>query len=61
MRKYNLSFVVFILLILQSCSYFNTVTINPYKSMSEATLYEEGSVFLANGDIPSAVNVFGTL
>jgi len=29
--------------------------------MSEATLYEEGSVFLANGDIPSAVNVFGTL
>ena len=61
MRKYNLSFVVFILLILQSCSYFNTVTIDPYKSMSEATLYEEGSVFLANGDIPSAVNVFGTL
>ena len=61
MRKFNLSFVVLILLILQSCSYFNTVTIDPYKSMSEAELYQEGSVFIANGDIPSAVNVFGTL
>ena len=61
MRKFNLSFVVLILLILQSCSYFNTVTIDPYRSMSEAELYQEGSVFIANGDIPSAVNVFGTL
>ena len=61
MRKYSLSFVVFMLLILQSCSHFNTVSIDPYKSMSEAQLYEEGSVFLANADIPSAVNVFGTL
>ena len=61
MRKYNLSFVVLILLILQSCAYFNKVTIDPYKSMSEAELYEQGSVFLANADIPSAVNVFGTL
>ena len=61
MRKYNLSFVVLILLILQSCAYLNKVTIDPYKSMSEAELYEQGSVFLANADIPSAVNVFGTL
>ena len=61
MRKYNLSFVVFILLMLQSCSYFNTVSIDPYKSMSEVELYQEGSTFLANADIPSAVNVFGTL
>ena len=61
MRKFNLSFVVLILLILQSCSYFNTVTIDPYSSMSDAELYQEGSVFIANGDIPSAVNVFGTL
>ena len=61
MRKYNLSFVVLILLILQSCAYLNKVTIDPYKSMSEAELYEQGSIFLANADIPSAVNVFGTL
>lgn len=46
---------------LQSCSYFNTVSIDPYKSMSEVELYQEGSTFLANADIPSAVNVFGTL
>jgi outer membrane protein assembly factor BamD len=37
------------------------VTIDPYKSMSEAELYEQGSVFLANADIPAAINVFGTL
>ena len=61
MRKYNLSFVVLILLILQGCAYFNKVTVDPYKSMSEAELYEQGSVFLSNADIPSAVNVFGTL
>ena len=61
MRKYNLSFVVLMLLILQSCSHFNTVTIDPYKSMSEAELYEEGSVFLQNADIPSALKVFETL
>ena len=61
MRKYNLSFVVLILLILQSCAYFNKVTIDPYKGMSEAELYEQGTVFLANADIPAAVNVFGTL
>ena len=61
MRKYNLSFVVFILLMLQSCSYFNTVTIDPYKSMSEAELYNQGTEFLANADIPSAVNIFETL
>ena len=46
---------------LQSCSYFNAVKIDPYKSMSEADLYEQGTEFLANADIPSAVNVFGTL
>ena len=61
MRKYNLSFVVFILLILQSCAYFNTVVIDPYKTMGEAELYEQGSFFLSNGDIPSAVTVFETL
>jgi outer membrane protein assembly factor BamD len=37
------------------------VTIDPYKSMSEAELYEQGSLFLASADIPSAVSVFGTL
>ncbi len=61
MRKYNLSFVGFMLLILHSCSSFNAVTIDPYKSMGEAELYEEGSVFLENADIPSAVTVFETL
>ena len=61
MSKYNLSFVVIILLILQSCSNFSAARLDPYKSMSEAELYEQGSLFLANADIPSAVNVFETL
>ncbi len=61
MRKYNLSFVVIMLLILQSCASLKTVTIDPYKTMSQAELYDEGSVFLANADIPSAVKVFETL
>tara|TARA_Y100000389_G_scaffold166494_1_gene171277 strand:+ start:266 stop:1108 length:843 start_codon:yes stop_codon:yes gene_type:complete len=61
MRKYNLSFVVFILMILQSCAYFNTVKIDPYEVMGESELYEQGSIFLSNADVPSAVTVFETL
>ena len=61
MRKYNLSFVVVILLILQSCSNFSVAKMDPYKSMSEAEIYAEGSAFLQNADIPSAITVFETL
>ena len=61
MRKFNLSFVVFILMMLQSCAYFDAVKVDPYKSMGESELYEQGSIFLSNGDIPSAVTTFETL
>ena len=61
MRKFNLSFVVFILMMLQSCAYFDAVKVVPYKSMGESELYEQGSMFLSNGDIPSAVTTFETL
>ncbi len=61
MRKYNLSFVVVILLILQGCSNFSVAKMDPYKSMSEAEIYAEGSAFLQNADIPSAITVFETL
>tara|TARA_B100001564_G_scaffold279029_1_gene241166 strand:+ start:1881 stop:2723 length:843 start_codon:yes stop_codon:yes gene_type:complete len=61
MRRYNLTFVVFILLTLQSCTYFDAVKVDPYKSMSESQLYQQGSEFLSNADIPNAVSVFETL
>jgi outer membrane protein assembly factor BamD len=61
MRKYNLSFVVFILMILQSCAYIDAAKIDPYKSMGESEIYEQGSIFLSNGDIPSAITTFETL
>ena len=61
MRKFNLSFVVFILMMLQSCAYFDVVKVYPYKSMGESELYEQGSIFLSNGDIPSAITTFETL
>ena len=61
MRKYNLSFVVVILLILQGCSNFSVAKLDPYQSMSEAEIYAEGSAFLQNADIPSAITVFETL
>jgi outer membrane protein assembly factor BamD len=61
MRRYNLTFVVFILLTLQSCAYFDAVKVDPYQSMSESQLYQQGSEFLSNADIPNAVSVFETL
>ena len=61
MRKDNLSFVVVILLILQGCSNFSVAKLDPYQSMSEAEIYAEGSAFLQNADIPSAITVFETL
>ena len=48
-------------MILQSCAYFDAVKVDPYKSMGESELYEQGSIFLSNGDIPSAVTTFETL
>jgi len=48
-------------MILQSCASLQTVAIDPYKKMGEAELYNEGSIFLSNDDLPSAVTVFETL
>tara|TARA_Y100000768_G_scaffold84092_2_gene60099 strand:- start:760 stop:1605 length:846 start_codon:yes stop_codon:yes gene_type:complete len=61
MSKYNLTFVVIILAVLQSCAMFEKKAIDPYKTMSEAELYNEGSIFLSNGDIPQAVAMFELL
>ena len=48
-------------MILQSCASFETIKVDPYKGMGESELYEQGSIFLSNADIPSAVTVFETL
>jgi outer membrane protein assembly factor BamD len=48
-------------MILQSCAYFDAVKVDPYKNIGESELYEQGSIFLSNGDIPMAVTVFETL
>ena len=61
MRKYNLSFVAVILILIQGCTFLETVKVDPYENMTEESLYAQGSVFLENGDIPSAITVFETL
>ena len=61
MRKYNLTFVIIILAILNGCAIFDKATIDPYKRMTETNLYNEGSIFLNNGDISQAVEVFELL
>ena len=61
MRKYNLTFVIIILAILHGCSMFDKTIVDPYKAMTEAELYNEGSMFLNNADIPQAVAIFDLL
>ena len=61
MRKYNLTFVIIILAILNGCAIFDKATIDPYERMTDANLYNEGSIFLNNGDISQAVAVFELL
>ena len=61
MRKYNLSFVAVILILIQGCTFLETVKVDPYENMTEESLYAQGSIFLENGDIPSAITVFETL
>jgi len=61
MRKYNLSFVLVFLVLIQGCAFLETVKVDPYENMNEESLYAQGSVFLENGDIPSAITVFETL
>jgi outer membrane protein assembly factor BamD len=61
MRKYNLSFVLVFLVLIQGCAFLENVKVDPYENMAEEGLYAQGSVFLQNGDIPSAINVFETL
>ena len=61
MRKYNLSFVLVILILIQGCTFLETVKVDPYEDMAEESLYAQGSIFLENGDIPSAITVFEML
>ena len=60
MNKFNLSLICFLLL-LTSCAFFDKAKIDPYKDMPEAQLYNLGSDFLANADIPQAVVLFEML
>ena len=61
MSKYNLSFVIVIMVLFQGCTFLETAQIDPYENMNEENLYAEGSIFLQNGDIPLAIAVFETL
>ena len=61
MRKYNLTFVIIILALLQGCAIFDKTETDPYKTMTEAELYNEGSIFLNNADIPQAAALFELL
>ena len=61
MSKYNLSFVIVIMVLFQGCTLLETAQIDPYENMNEENLYAEGSIFLQNGDIPLAIAVFETL
>ena len=61
MRKYNLSFVLVFLVLIQGCAFLEDVKVDPYENMNEESLYAQGSVFLENGDIPSAITAFETL
>ena len=60
MKKFNLSLIVF-LFCLSSCAILDKAKVDPYEGMSEVELYNEGSGFLANADIPQAVTVFEIL
>ena len=60
MNKFNLS-LIFLLLSLTSCTFFDEAKIDPYRDMPEAQLYNLGSDFLANADIPQAVVLFELL
>ena len=60
MKKFNLSLILF-LFFLSSCAILDKAQVDPYEGMSEVELYNEGSVFLANADIPQAVSVFEIL
>ena len=61
MIKYNLTFVIIISAVLQGCALFAKTDTDPYKAMTEAELYNVGSVFLNNADIPQAAAVFELL
>ena len=51
MRKYNLSFVLVFLVLIQGCAFLEDVKVDPYENMTEERLYAQGSVFLEHGDI----------
>ena len=61
MIKYNLTFVIIISAVLQGCALFEKTATDPYKVMTEAELYNEGSIFLNNADISQAAAVFELL
>ena len=60
MKKFNLSLIVF-LFCLSSCAILDKAKVDPYRTMTELQLYNEGAAFIANADIPQAVAIFEML
>ena len=60
MKIFYLSLIC-ILLSLTGCAFLDKAKVNPYEGMTEVELYNEGSAFLGNADIPQAVVMFELL
>ncbi len=56
MKKFNLSLICPFIISKSGCAFLDKAKIDPYKDMTEVELYNQGSDFLVNGDIPQAVS-----
>ena len=59
MKKFNLSLIC--ILFFTSCAFLDKAKVDPYRTMTELQLYNEGAAFIANADIPQAVAIFEML
>ena len=60
MKIFYLSLIC-ILFSLTGCAFLDKAKVDPYEGMTEVELYNEGSAFLGNADIPQAVVMFEML
>tara|TARA_B100000035_G_scaffold315077_1_gene333792 strand:- start:2795 stop:3634 length:840 start_codon:yes stop_codon:yes gene_type:complete len=59
MKKFILSLIC--ILFVNGCAFLDKAKVDPYRTMTELQLYNEGAAFLANADIPQAVAIFEML
>ncbi len=59
MKKFILSLIC--ILFVTGCAFLDKAKVDPYRTMTELQLYNEGAAFLANADIPQAVAIFEML